>query len=249
MATGKNRYYTRFVPREEVGEVTRWQFGAVDGALGVLEPLIAQPAAVLHAAEDVLPEVVALNEHEALLLQAREEAHAQGLAEGRDAERLAWQQRMDEHVAGPGREAAARMAQLAQSFEASLSGLQQDMAQNLLGLACDIARQVLRSELAVNRRAVLPVVREALSMLGNESRPASVRLNPADWQEVHEALRAEHPSTRIEWLQDAAVQPGECLVESSGMVIDGTLEQRWRRAIAALGLTEAWRSGEGSHDD
>lgn len=255
MTTGKQRSYTRFVPREEVGEVTRWRFGAIDEAQHGFVPLGAVAAApppedeeqAVELPPEPAEEVLPLSEHETLVQQALQHGHAQGLAEGQERERLVWQQRLDEHMAGPGREAAERLAQLAQSFEDSLAGLQQSMAQNVLQLACDIARQVVRSELAVNRRAVLPVVREALSMLGSESRPASVRLNPADWQAVQETLQAEHPSSRIEWLQDAGVQPGECVVESAGTVIEGTLDQRWRRAIAALGLTDLWREAGDEH--
>ncbi|GAB2747799.1 hypothetical protein GCM10027019_28570 [Melaminivora jejuensis] len=257
MASGKQRHYTRFVPREEVGEVTRWRFGAIDGEQHGFVPLgsvVAEPPPEPEVEDEVVdlpPEPVQeglpLDEHEALVQQALEQGHAQGLAEGQERERLLWQQRLDEHIAGPGREAAERLAQLAQAFEGSLAGLQQSMAQDVLQLACDIARQVVRSELSVNRRAVLPVVREALAMLGSESRPAIVRLNPADWQAVHETLQAEHPSMRIEWLQDAGVQPGECVVESAGTVIEGTLDQRWRRAIAALGLTDLWREAGDEH--
>ncbi len=244
MATSKQRHYTRFVPREEVGEVVRWQFGAVDAAHAAFEPLVAEAVAVAPEPAAALPVVLPLAEHETLLREACEQAHAQGVAEGQERERLAWQQRMDDHIAGQGRDAAERLAQVAQAFEASLAGLQQGMAQEVLHLACDIARQVMRSEIAVNRQAVLPVVREALSMLGSESRPATVRLHPGDWAALEQALRTEHPSARIEWLQDAAVQPGECIVESAGMVVDGTLDKRWGRAIAALGLTAVWREAE-----
>ena len=248
MAT--SRYYTRFVPREELGQVTRWEFGAVDGASpGLLGPLMAEPAVLEPEPQEIVPApvVVPLDEHEALLQQAHVEGHAQGLRDGQEGERLQWQKRMDEYVNGQGSEAAARLAQLAQTFEDSLSGLQQDMAQQVLALACDIARQVVRSEVNLNRQAVLPVVREALGMLAGESRLATVRLHPQDWQALEAALRAEHPSPRIDWLPDAAVQPGGCLVESAGMAIDGTLDKRWSRAIAALGLTDAWR--EAPHGD
>ncbi len=249
MSSG-NRYYTRFVPREELGEVTRWEFGAVDGASSLLGPLIAEPAAAI-ADPEPMPEpgAVPLPEHEALLQQAREQAREQGLAEGREGEQLQWQQRMDDYVAGQGREAAERLAQLAQAFDDSLAGLQQGMAQQLLTLACDIARQVVRSEVALNRQAVLPVVREALEMLVSESRPATVRLHPQDWAALQAPLREEHPSPRIEWLQDASLQPGECMAESAGTVVDGTLDKRWRRAIAALGLTDAWREPGAGHGD
>ncbi|WP_313076817.1 flagellar assembly protein FliH [Melaminivora sp.] len=246
---GNHRNYTRFIPREEVGEVTRWQFGSVGmGGAPVLEPLFAEAAAAAEQEPAApLEPVITEAQHEALLAQACQQAHAQGVAEGQEQAGLHWQQRMDEYVAGQGREAAGRLAQVAQALEASFSGLQQDMAQQVLGLACDIAHQVLRSELAVNREAVLPVVREALSMLVGESRPATVKLNPADWEAVAPALRSEFPNPRIEWLADASVQPGECMVESAGMVIDGTLDKRWRRAIAALGLTDAWRGAGHGH--
>ena len=248
-----NRYYTRFVPREELGEVRPWEFGSVNGpGIGLLGPLL--PEAVAAPLPEPLPEAlpgIELDEHEALLQQAHEQAYAQGLAQGQaqgqESERLQWQQRMDDYVAGQGREVAEQLAQLTQAFEASLSGLQQSMAQELLQLACDLARQVLRTEIQVNRQALLPVVREALSMLVGENRPATVRLNPEDWSQLEPALREQHASPRIEWLPDAAVQPGECQVESAGMAVDGSLDKRWQRAIAALGLTDAWR--EVRHDD
>ncbi|HPU19305.1 MAG TPA: flagellar assembly protein FliH, partial [Alicycliphilus sp.] len=157
------------------------------------------------------------------------------------------QQQLDDYVAGQGREAAERLAQVAQSLQDSLAGLQQAMAQEVLQLACDIARQVVRREVAGNPRAMLPVVREALGMLAAESRPATVRLHPDDWAALEKPLREEFASPRIEWQADAAVQPGDCVVESAGMQIDGTLDKRWRRAIAALGLTAAWR--EDGHAD
>ena len=93
---------------------------------------------------------------------------------------------------------------------------------------------------------MLPVVREAWACwrprAGRHGAPASGRLGGAG-----KLLREEFASPRIEWQADAAVPPGDRLVESAGMQIDGTLDKRWRRAIAALGLTSAWR--EDGHAD
>lgn len=235
-----SRYYTRFIPREEVGAVTRWEFGGVGGG-DAFEMLSVPP----EAAPPEPPEPAAIDaaEHADLLQQAHDEGHARGLTEGREQERLEWQQRMDDYVSGQGREVAERMARLTQAMESSFSGLQQAMAQEVLQLACDIARQVVRRETS-NPQAMLPVVREALSMLVGESRPATVRLHPADWAALEQPLREEFPAaSRIQWQADATLQPGDCLVESAGMTVDGTLDKRWRRAIAALGLAEAWREG------
>ncbi|MBS0507934.1 MAG: flagellar assembly protein FliH [Proteobacteria bacterium] len=241
-----SRHYTRFIPGEELGNVTRWEFGDVHDA-GTLRPLVAQAPLLEPEPEPPAGMLIDEAEQQALLQQAHDAGHARGLAEGQAQARLAAQQQMDDYVDGQGREAAGRLAQVAQALEASLSGLQQTMAQEVLQLACDIARQVVRREVLGNPQAMLPVVREALGLLAAENRPATVRLHPNDWAALEKPLRAEFSSPRIEWQADAAVQPGDCLVESAGMVIDGTLDKRWQRAIAALGLTAAWR--EDGHAD
>ncbi|WP_406624245.1 FliH/SctL family protein [Acidovorax sp. SDU_ACID1] len=239
------RHYTRFIPSEEIGDVTRWQFGSVDGS-EVLHAAIAEPDA---GPSEVPPAPPGVDEaeHQSLVQQAREEGYARGLAEGQEQAHLQWQQRMDDYVSGQGRETAERLAGLAQAVEASLAGLQQGLAQEVLQLACDIARQVVRQEITGNPRAMLPVVREALDMLVSEGRPATVRLNPADWAALEQPLRGEFGAARIQWLPDATVQPGDCSVESGGAVVDGSLDKRWRRAIAALGLASAW--AESGHGD
>ena len=239
------RHYTRFIPSEEIGNVTRWQFGSVDGS-EVLHAAIVEPEA---GPPEVPPAPPGVDEaeHQSLVQQAREEGYARGLAEGQEQAHLQWQQRMDDYVSGQGRETAERLAGLAQAVEASLAGLQQGLAQEVLQLACDIARQVVRQEITGNPRAMLPVVREALDMLVSEGRPATVRLNPADWAVLEQPLRGEFGAARIQWLPDATVQPGDCSVESGGAVVDGSLDNRWRRAIAALGLASAW--AESGHGD
>lgn len=240
--SSNSRYYTRFIPSEEVGDVTRWHFGAVDGSEPVLPATPAEPDAPLPAPG------IGEAEHLALLEQAREEAFARGAEEGRAQAGLEWQQRMDDYVAGQGREAADRLAQLAGALESGLNDMQQRMAQEVLELACDIARQVVRQEVSGNPQALLPVVREALGMLVGEARPVTVRLNPQDWEALEQPLREEFAATKVHWLADAAVLPGDCLVESAGTVVDGSLDKRWRRAIAALGLASAWQQ-DGGHGD
>ncbi|QNP58947.1 flagellar assembly protein FliH [Paenacidovorax monticola] len=237
---GGSRHYTRFIPSEEIGAdaVTQWRFGAVDGS--DLLPLPV-PQDVVEVAAPMVDEA----EHQSLLQQAREQAraegHAEGLAQGRAEATLEWQQRMDDYAAGPGQEAARRMETLVQSLEGSLGELQQRMAQDVLQLACDIARQVVRHEISANPQALLPVVREAMGMLVAEGRPATVRLHPEDLKALEQPLSEEFAQAKLQWLADASLSPGDCQVESGGTVVDGGLDKRWRRAIAALGLVSAWQ--------
>ena len=232
MPSSNQRTYARFIPSEEVGDFTQWKFGAVDGSDLIEpepEPEVEIPVEVDEAAQQ------ALNQ------QACDDAYAEGFAQGQAQTALEWQQRMDAYIAQQGREMAQRLQGVVQTLDASLIDMQQDMAQQLLELACDIARQVVRQELSINPNALQPVVREAVGMLVTEGRTALVRLHPDDMEAMAQPLREEMDSPGVQWMADAAVPPGGCLVESAGTVVDGSLDKRWQRAIAALGLQSPWQ--------
>lgn len=239
MPSSNQRSYSRFIPSEEVGDFTQWKFGAVDGSDLIEpepEPEVEIPVEVDEAAQ------------QALVQQACDDAYAEGFAQGQAQTALEWQQRMDAYIAQQGREMAQRLQGVVQTLDASLIDMQQDMAQQLLELACDIARQVVRQELSINPNALQPVVREAVGMLVTEGRPALVRLHPDDMEAMAQPLREEMDSPGVQWMADAAVPPGGCLVESAGTVVDGSLDKRWQRAIAALGLQSPWDDEEGGDE-
>ena len=236
--SSKGRLYARFIPSEEVGDVTQWRFGSVDGSDAKAE-----------VPEEEVPVEVELDEaaRQELLEQAGEEAFARGHEQGAAQAALQWQQRMDDYIAGQGQEVAQRIDALVQTLQARLQDLQQNMAQEVLELSCEIARQVVRQELRSNPQALKPVVQEALGMLVDDGRPATVRLNPQDHALLADALGQQMAAASVQWVADAAVPPGGCLAEQAGTVVDGTLEKRWQRAIAPLGLASAWE--ETPHDD
>ncbi|UCU98726.1 flagellar assembly protein FliH [Acidovorax radicis] len=239
MPSSNQRSYSRFIPSEEVGDFTQWKFGAVDGSDLVeplpepeAEPVVEIPAEIDEAAQ------------QALVQQACDDAYAEGFTQGQAETTLEWQRRLDEYIATQGQESARRLQEVFQTFDASLIDLQQHMAQQVLELACDIARQVVRQELSVNPNPLQPVVREAVGMLVTEGRPATVRLNPVDLDAMAAPLREEVDVPGIQWVADSAVPEGGCIVESAGTVVDGSLDKRWQRAIAALGLDSPWNEGD-----
>ena len=66
-------------------------------------------------------------------------------------------------------------------------------------------------------------------------------------RQQHGGLLAQddgHQHSRIQWLGDASIAPGDVKVESGGAEIDGGLDKRWRRAVAALGLVSTWYDGD-----
>lgn len=239
-SSNNQRSYSRFIPSEEVGDFKAWKFSAVDGS-DLVEPA-PEPVAEIPVEVDEAE----LQAQQALLQQqACDDAYAEGFAQGQAQTALEWQRRMDDYIAQQGQEAAQRLQAVLQTLDASLIDMQQQMAQQLLELACDIARQVVRQELSVNPNALQPVVREAVGMLVTEGRPATVRLNPIDMEAMAQPLREELDGPGVQWMADPAVPAGGCLVESAGTVVDGSLDKRWQRAIAALGLQSPWSEGEG----
>ncbi|MFS4549223.1 FliH/SctL family protein [Comamonas resistens] len=266
------RSHSRFIPQEEIDDkaVVQWRFGAVDAQGGAFKvepsagfipagspqqfngfsPTLTHQAPARPEVEDEAqqePQTPAFDEEQLqqLLEQARAEGHAQGLAEGRAQTQQQWQQRLDDHISGAGRESAQRVDQVLQGLDENFKQMQAGMAQELLNLACDIARQVVRQELRSQPQALLPVIREALDMLVDENRPVTVRLNPSDYEVLDQPLRAAHGThSRIQWVGDASIAVGDVKVESGGAEIDGGLDKRWRRAVAALGLVSTWYDGD-----
>lgn len=238
-----------------------------------LEPLI-RPALPTTREADAMPDDaegaaaeaapgISEEELQQRLAQAREEGYAQGLEEGREQGmaqgaqqareeaqqqqqelQQQWQQRLDDFQSNVGAPAAQSLSAMLEEAGRGIRDLQERMAPDLLQLACDIARQVVRQELRCNPQALLPVVREALDMLNAETRPATVRLNPEDWTHLEPHLRAAIPGPNVQWLPDAGVARGGCRVESAGAQVNGGLQRRWQRAVAALGLVSTWYEGD-----
>lgn len=242
MPSSNHRHYSRFIPSEEVGAVTQWKFGAVDGSDSFSSESETESPALPE--QPVVDEAAQL----ALVQQACDDAYAQGFAQGQAETALEWQRRLDDYVAQQGQELAQSLLAVSKSMDSSMAGMQQKMAQDVLSLACDIARQVVRQELSSNPQALLPAVREAVAMLIAEGRPAVVRLNPADLAVVQQPLQAMTDGATVQWLPDAAVPQGDCLVESGGTVVDASVSTRWERAVAALGLQSPWQETEAEKD-
>ena len=219
------RNYIRFIPGEELGAVEQWNFEAVDTA----SMLLAAQAKARHQASDELRD-------EAI----RQESFADGFAQGQAKAALEAQRQISDYIANEGQKSARDFAQLFAAAQAQIEESQQVMAQGVLELACEIARQVVRRELSINPKALQPVIGEALGLLTADTKSAVIRLNPQDVVVLDEAIRVEFVGLALTLMPDVTVGKGSCLVESAGTVIDGTLEKRWSRAVASLGLSSTW---------
>lgn len=219
------------LPKEQQSAYQRWEMASLDApAAPAATATAAMPAAAAPSPAQLLRQQA---EQLALLQQqAHEEGHAagfaQGLAEGTAAGRAAAEQ-----------ERAALLA-LAAGFSEEVGHANELIAADLLHLGLDIARAVLKTALEVRPELVLPVVSEAIRYLPTVQKPARLTLHPLDAPLVQERLGHELASAGWTVATDAQLLRGGCRVDTPSHHIDATLEGRWQRVAAALGMQSDW---------
>ena len=233
-----SRAHSTFIPAEQVENATDWNFSAVDqAALRFAAKLKAQALEEERARDDTAHK------------SGYAEGYAAGFEQGHAKATLEAQKQINDFIATQGQQAANKFLQLFAAAQTQLEQTEQSIAKGVLELACEVARQILRTELSVNPNVLPPVVREALGMLTADTKVASVRLNPVDIDVLAPELQREFPNLALNLVPDASMSPGGCLVESAGTVIDGTVERRWTKALSVLGLDTAWEvPAEASND-
>ncbi len=121
-----------------------------------------------------------------------------------------------------------------------LDALQQEMARSLAATATALARQVLRSELALRPECVTMVAEQAIDALLLSARHIVLRVHPDDHAVIagHSAEAIAARGARV--VADPTIARGGCRIESDIGLVDATIDERWRRAVAALGSELAW---------
>jgi flagellar assembly protein FliH len=157
--------------------------------------------------------------------QAYQEGFAAGMKDGR----------------AEGQSVAQQMQALMAELNQSLSQFEITMAQEIMDLALDIARQMVRSALAVNPELVLAVVREAIESLPQTNQNPTLILHPEDALLVRDMLAHEYQESVWRVVDDPLMQRGGCRVETGATEIDANMESRWQRIVTALGSDAAWR--------
>ena len=229
--------YSRFIPREEIEAVAAWRFANVDGT-----PHEDELKAQLPVGPS--PEELAA-QAEAQRQQELADAYARGHADGCNETRQALEAPTQAHQLQVQQRLAGVIAQVQQQTQ----DLQADMAQAVLHMACDLARQMIRRELSLDPLRVQPVVQEAVGLLAADGVPIAVRLHPDDCAALTAATADTVPEPHLRWVADPGLSPGGCVVEAAGNRVDATVQTRWRRVIANLGLTMDWDTPpEPAHD-
>ncbi|MDD5296444.1 MAG: flagellar assembly protein FliH [Rhodocyclaceae bacterium] len=216
------------IPKEKMTAWQRWELA--DFSEKPAPPVVAPPAPVAEAPppapepEPPQPEykLPTLEEIEQIHQQAHKDGYAAGYEEGTARVRME----------------AMRLSSLSENLDQAFANLDKDIAEELLALALEIARQVIRQDIAAKPEVLLTVIKEALLQLPHQH--AAIYLHPEDANLVKNYIgeQLSHAGHRI--LEEPGLERGGCRVEAAGSQIDGTLETRWRRVLESIGLKGEW---------
>ncbi|VEB44079.1 flagellar assembly protein H [Chromobacterium violaceum] len=123
-------------------------------------------------------------------------------------------------------------------FSGELARLEQELARDVLQLAWALAQKLLQQKLERDEQALLPLLQAALAELPSTLANARLRVNPADLAVAREFLQQETPETAWQWVEDAQVRRGGCVIDASSVRLDMTLETRLAAMSRALGLED-----------
>lgn len=222
--------YSRFIPREELNSFSAWTPGSLSGSdPGSTAHNGLRRAADKEAAKPAAPEDVA-----AQWRAARQSGYQDGYRDGLVA--------LESFKQSFAAQMSAQIGVLLQSLGEQHDALERQMAQCLAVSATQLARQIVRSELALRPELVQAVAREATEALLLSARHITLRVHPDDQVLVAQGAADVLAARGARLIADAQIARGGCLVESDIGVLDATLQARWNRCAAALGGTEDWET-------
>ena len=161
-------------------------------------------------------------------------ARAEGQSETTRARELAVRQGYAEGHALAAAE-AARLQGIAAALQEAVAHLERDFADEIMALAIELARHVVRTEIASSSAPLLAAVREVLAAAPEALGARELCLHPDDVDLVRRELGDEEHLGAWRITADASVGRGGCRLTSKSRDIDATLTTRWQRALQRLG--------------
>jgi flagellar assembly protein FliH len=224
--------YARFIPREELGGFAAWKPGDLSAGEGRASPVhkAPPPAPPQRSPEELLAEHVR---------NARTGGYQDGYRDGLAA--------LDGFKQSYATQVTAQVGAVTNAYCQQLEGLQQQMAHALAVAATNLARQMVRTEIRQRPELVATVAQEAVDTLLLSAKHITVRVHPDDLPLVAKGAADVLDVRGARLLSDDTLSRGGCVVESDIGAIDASLETRWRRAAASLGIDQAW-DGDASGD-
>lgn len=143
---------------------------------------------------------------------------------------------------------SAQVGQLVASFDADLQAVEQDMAAALARTAVELARQIVRNELATQPELIAQVAHDAVEALLINARHVRVRVHPDDLPLVLDGAGEELRAREAQIIPDPAIVRGGVKVDADICSVDASLPARWQAAVGALGQHSVWEDRRGGQD-
>ncbi len=163
-------------------------------------------------------------------------SHATGFEQGKQAGLQAGYQAGYKEGRARAQAEAAQIHAVAQAAQAALQALGDTLARKTVTLAAAIAQKILQREIQSYPESLLDVVREALTVLPDNSGRVRIIVNRADAELLRAAMNDNTPLVDCVVAGADNVQRGGCRIVSPGGDIDATLETRTARVLEALGV-------------
>lgn len=219
--------YTRFIPREELQGFASWTpttFGeGIDASAmpaGVARPQPEAPA-------EPPPEQV-----QALVATARQEGYRDGYRDGLVA--------LESFKQSFAQQMAAQVGQVVQGFDREMGALEQHMAASVARIATQLARQIVRSELATRSELVVQVAHDAINAVLMSAKQITVYVHPDDQPMIAQGAGELLVARGARLVGQPTIARGGCLIESDAGTVDARIESRWQQAVQALGTDVDW---------
>jgi flagellar assembly protein FliH len=227
--SNKDETPSDLIRARDVGGFDIWSLPSFDPHVPEPEPE-PEPELPVEMEEVPLDEVQPLTLEE--LESIRQEAYNEGFAAGeKDGFRSSTLKVRQEAEAALGAKLGS-LERLMRSLFDPIAEQDAQLEKSMVSLVEHIARQVIQRELVLDSSQIESVMREALKLLPLGVGNVRLYINPQDFEQV-KALRERHEETwRI--VEDAALQPGGCRVETEHSRIDATVETRISQIMAKL---------------
>ncbi|MFK7733966.1 MAG: FliH/SctL family protein [Pseudomonadales bacterium] len=177
---------------------------------------------------------VTVNELDALLLEAKEQAYKDGLQQGIEAgERQGREEalRVGQQLAAEQLTSAlSAISKLEENLPTALNVHNKEERRLMLQLIEKMVCSVTRAELRMGANNLESIMEQALSTLSDHDQVIEVRVCESDYQTL------EQYQSDGQWrlVSDACLETGDCIVESRRALLDHTVQHRIDEALAAL---------------
>ncbi|HTN31268.1 MAG TPA: flagellar assembly protein FliH [Pseudomonas sp.] len=233
MQTSQGEYESDLIRASDLPPFERWMLPSFDPLKPVVEPAPQpEPEPEIQASVEEVPvetvQPITLEELEAIRQEAYNEGFSTGEKDGFHAGQLRARQDAELRL----NEQLARLEQLMGHLLEPIAEQDQALELALVDLVAHVSREVIQRELHSDSSQLQQILSEALGLLPMGAGNLRIHVNPQDFELV-KALRERHEES---WkiVEDSALEPGGCRVESQNSLVDATVETRLKQALAQL---------------